>query len=300
MAKPIPWHKHLSYLIEAAALLLFFTLCRLLPLDWASALGGKLGQWVGPRLKWHKIARANMHLAFPDSEPTAINYLLHKMWDNLGRTFAETPWLGTQQLSSRIEIDEASSAFLVQNRDAEYPVIFFAAHLANWELVPLIGALHDMPVTSIYRHLNNPYAEKIYRHIRKRYCSELHPKGKDGARALIRTLSRNGQAGLMVDQKQNDGSEIDFFNHPAATTTAPAELAIKYNAHMVGSRVTRLKGCHFYVQFYVMEDPQDLSAEEIMRQCNEMMERWINVHPEQWLWVHQRWGKLHELTTVGM
>ncbi len=292
--------KKLAHLLETGFLLLLFAIFRILPLDWGSALGGKLGQLIGPRLKWHKIATYNLTRAFPDWDDAKRDKTLHLMWNNLGRTFAETPWLGHLRLAKRVEITNESSQLIAATKEAEKPCIFFGAHLANWEIIPWVGALENIEITSIYRHLNNPYVEKIYYRIRKRYCPELHPKGKHGARALLKAMSKNSHAGLLVDQKQNDGEKVEFFGNPAPTSTAAAEMALRFNASLAAIRCIRQKGANFTIEVQELTLPKNCDTLEAMHLINQQIEAWVTEHPEQWLWVHQRWGKLSELPTISM
>ena len=51
--------------LEGAATWLLFHGMRLLSLDQASALGGKVARWLGPRLAVSKRARRNLRRCFP-------------------------------------------------------------------------------------------------------------------------------------------------------------------------------------------------------------------------------------------
>src|SRR5262249_56773358 len=46
---------------------------------------------LGPRLKEHKIGRANLAAAFPEKSPGEIETILRGVWDNLGRGAAALP-----------------------------------------------------------------------------------------------------------------------------------------------------------------------------------------------------------------
>ena len=59
---PSPW----PHRAEAACVALFFALCRLLPIDTASWIGGRLGRRIGPLLGVSRQARRNLAAAFPD------------------------------------------------------------------------------------------------------------------------------------------------------------------------------------------------------------------------------------------
>src|SRR5882757_8957182 len=55
----------------------------LLPLDWASAIGGALARTIGPQLGISKRARLNIARALPALSQAEIAHIVTGMWDNL-------------------------------------------------------------------------------------------------------------------------------------------------------------------------------------------------------------------------
>ena len=49
---------------------------------------------IGPRLREHRIGRANLTAAFPEKSPEEIERILMGVWDNLGRVGAELAHMG--------------------------------------------------------------------------------------------------------------------------------------------------------------------------------------------------------------
>src|SRR5262245_66406514 len=52
-------------------------------------LAGGVMRRLGPRLKEHRIGRANLAAAFPEKSAAEIETILDGVWDNLGRVAAE-------------------------------------------------------------------------------------------------------------------------------------------------------------------------------------------------------------------
>src|SRR5262249_33912249 len=81
--------QRILYTFQAAAIGGALGLVRLLPLDWASGLGGFVARSIGPRLGVSRVGRRNLAAAFPEKSPAEIETILRGVWDNLGRTGAE-------------------------------------------------------------------------------------------------------------------------------------------------------------------------------------------------------------------
>jgi hypothetical protein len=54
---------------------------------------GRLMRAIGPRLRGHRVARANLKAAFPEKSDQEIEHVILGVWDNLGRALAEFAFL---------------------------------------------------------------------------------------------------------------------------------------------------------------------------------------------------------------
>ncbi|MEQ8195116.1 MAG: lipid A biosynthesis lauroyl acyltransferase [Rhodospirillales bacterium] len=291
--------KRLIQRLEAAALNGIFALIRLLPFRAASALGGFLGRTVGPLLRAHRTALKNLKRAFPEKSDADIAAIAKAMWDNIGRTAFEYPHLGKfvfyesgrENPNGNVEIVGLEHA--VKLRDDGKAGIFFSGHLANWEV--MAHAIHytGIPPYIFYRAPNNPYVENIFRS-RKLWQGDLIPKGAEGARRAIACVRDGGHLGMLVDQKMNDGIAVPFFGRDAMTAPALAQFALKGDLPVAPMNIERLGGVRMRVTFYpaipirkTANRHADILA--AMTNVNKIIETWIRRHPEQWLWVHNRW-----------
>jgi KDO2-lipid IV(A) lauroyltransferase len=78
------------------------------------------------------------------------------------------------------------------------------------------------------------------------------------------------------------------------TAPAIAQFAIRLGCVLVPVRTERLKGARFRIIVYPPLDlpaTGDRAADEraVMVTINAMVENWIRIAPEQWLWLHRRW-----------
>lgn len=278
-----------AYFSEAALLLLVVVIFKLLPLDSASSVGGRLARLIGPLLRAHRIAQNNLRKVFPDYTDKQRSTILSAMWDNLGRVAGEYPHLSPQVMRKRITIEGAEH--LVRIRESKQPCVFVSGHFANWEICPLIGVIYDLPITFIYREANNPYAEKIIQWMRVGYRDRMYGKGRESAQKMIKALKDNECTALLVDQKLNEGQSVTLFGHPAMTVMSAAKLAIKFKTPFMPLRVVRTDGAHFHVTIGPAIDYEsDITPQQLMERLHRVFEQWIIQKPEQWFWVHNRWN----------
>ncbi len=287
--------KALARALEVAAARLLLALFAALPLDGASAAGGRLARLIGPRLSVSNVARRNLGHAFPEKSADQIEAVVHGMWDNLGRVAAEYAHLGEIDVTDpegRVEMVGVENVELL--RDDRIGGIFFSAHLGNWEIASLGAIQNGVSLTQIYRAANNPHMEPLLRSLRAPVGGSNFPKGSAGAKQLIKALRRGEHLGMLIDQKLNEGIAVPFFGRDAMTAPALAQLALKFGCPVVPARVERLEGAHFRLTVYPpleLHDSGDRQADiaAAMAEVNALIEGWIRARPEQWLWLHRRW-----------
>jgi KDO2-lipid IV(A) lauroyltransferase len=289
--------RYFTYPVQGFAVWLLFHFARLLPLDWASAIGGFITRTIGPLIPANQRARRNIVRCFPEKSEAEIEAIIKGMWDNLGRTAFEFPHLDRFQPyddpTGRVTtIGGENVDFL---RDDGKPGIFFSGHIGNWEIISYAATKRGVPLHRIYRAANNPYLEWIYRLGRSDVEGGMVAKGASGARYMLSILNKGGHIGMLLDQKQNDGIAVPFFGREAMTAPALASFARKFECPIIPARVIRLKGATFRVELLppmVLPPPLPDRAEDmrmIMTEVNKLLEGFIREHPEQWLWLHRRW-----------
>lgn len=288
--------KRLRHVLEWAVLKLLFAVLRAIGLQRSSDWLGALGYKLGPKLSKSKVARRNLRMAFPDWTDEHIEQTVADMWDNIARYLAEMPHIAAMSAKDFrhiAEIEGEQNLLTAQSRDGS---LFFSAHMANWELGAKSSWACGVPFAIVYRPLNNPLADAITNRCRDRYQLRGLPKTPAGSRELLKTLRSGDSVAILIDQKMNTGSPIPFFGHPAMTSTAIADLAVKYGYPIIPTRVERLgKTPKFRITFqppvqWTPTGDNKADALALMQQLHSIMEGWIRERPAQWFWVHKRWG----------
>jgi KDO2-lipid IV(A) lauroyltransferase len=270
----------------------------------ASNLGGWIARSLGPWLPVSAVADRNLRFALPGYDRSERRRIIRAMWDNLGRTAAELPHLGTLR-----RLDSLSSpgpgwycgqeASLRDEAVAGGAILFFTGHIGNWEMTLPAAARLGLKVSAVYRPASNPYVDRLINDLRRRAVGADLPmfaKGAAGGRAAFAHLIRGGSLGLLMDQKLNDGIAVPFFGRPAMTAPSLAVLALHFRKPVIPVRIDRLGPARLAL---VMEPPLRLPHSgqrkadilELTGEVNRTLERWITARPESWLWLHRRWPK---------
>jgi len=156
-------------------------------------------------------------------------------------------------------------------------------------------ALHleksGIPLSTIYRPLNNIFLNKIMERIRNKYiCEKQIKKGIGGMKKLIRLKKDNYSTALMIDQRVSEGIKSNFFNKEAFTTTIPAQLAKKFKIPVVPIFIERIDNINFKI---IIKEPisftEEDSIKKITDELNIILEKMILQKPGQWIWSHNRW-----------
>lgn len=289
------WVKPLQHALEYAATLAFYGAMRALPLPVASAIGGSITRHLGPLIGRSHLARNQMRTHLPDASEAEITGYIADMWENIGRVFAEYPHMHRKAMDKRITIE--GGAILTQLKEKGQPFLIVAGHLGNWEILPKAAYMLGCPVHVIYRPPNNPYTHKMIDAIRMRYSLGHYGKGREGARGVMDAFKKDESVLILIDQKDNQGSLIDFMEAPAMTMTSAAKLALKYNTPVIPCFVTRTNGAHFTVTYHAPLTPPAAGSDDearsnaYMQVMNDVFSDWITKHPGQWFWLHRRWPK---------
>lgn len=301
----------LRYRLEYALLRGVVGLLRPLPPNLASAFGAGLGVGLGFLLTGAtRAARKRIAAALPDQPDQEHDRIVRGMWRNLGRVLAEYTQLdkivaGMQTETGNRYVELVGFEPLQQLATDKKPVIVVTAHCANWEVMPAAAAALGLHITVFHRPLNNPLVEGWLRALRTRLGIVLLAKGHEhgGSRKVIAALRKGTFLGLLVDQAFRGGPRSLFFGQAVRTTSAPASLAAYFDCPIYPMSIVRLGGCRFRITLHpalplATAPDRDTMLRETTCQIDQTLEALIRQHPEQWLWLHNRWKSWPEYEAI--
>lgn len=284
--------KKIVHIFEYIVTIILWRLFLIMPIDLASYVGGRILSFVGRFLSVQKTVKKSLKKILPNLTDQERDKIISGMWDNLGRLIGEfSHWnkISNENLQKRIQIEFPDGDEKILSKMSG--VICLSAHTGNWEVYCRVLNFFGINFNLLYRPSNNIYVDNLINKNRG-HNSKLIKKGYLGVRQILKAIKNGECIGMLVDQRTDDGITIPFMGFPAKTTPAPANLAIKYKTPLIMTRVIRTKGAYYKIQFYnpleILESDDETS---IMIKVNEVIENWVYQYPEQWFWVHKRWGK---------
>ncbi|MGZ6130812.1 MAG: lysophospholipid acyltransferase family protein [Myxococcaceae bacterium] len=269
-----------------------------LPLGWAQALGRAVGTAAfhlapGERAK----ALASLSVAFPEMSEEARLELARRCFRHLGTAAMEM--VVAPRLGDRFDalVDCSGDALAAMERAAASGKggVCVAAHLGNWVLHAWGVARHGLPLHAVGTENVDPRLTRLIDRFRARGGVRNVWRGQPGAAvALLRALRKGQLLGILIDQDTNvQNVFVPFFGRPAATPRAAADLVLRTGAAALVCLIHKREDGTYRASSEEVEVPHTGDAErdvvELTARFTARIEAAIRAHPEQWVWMHQRW-----------
>ena len=259
------------------------------------------GQFLGFLLyafmsKRRKYVFHNLSKAFPSKGKKEISTITKDHFIHLGHLVYEL--LSLPALSVKVYRDrkltfkgiEKINKTLAHDKAA----MVLTAHMGNWEIMTTMASLIDRPFSALYKEQKSIWDE-IMTHLRT--CSGLQViPNKRGLKGIIRSIRNNELIGVLADQGRK-GMTLNFFGSKATFPSGAATFYVKHGVVPFPVFGTRQNDGRTLVEVLdpvvLSEEEQSLPREEqemtFLKKYIAILERQINIHPEQYYWVHDVW-----------
>ena len=244
-------------------------------------------------LKRNKFSKANIDFCFPNKSKLERNKIFKSNIILSGRVIFDTgiAWFWSKKRinkSIRYEINGLED--LLREQNSNKGVILFFKHSLHLELDARILGMHA-EIYGVERKHNSEYIQSIQRKGRLKSM-----KGIVDRKNTIRFIKwlKDGKTLLYApdqDYGMKKSNNIDFFNRPAATVSAPYKIIKK----------TQCKT--YFLNSYVKKDKLFLDIEKLdlndideinfSRNLNKYIEDKIRLNPNEYLWQHRRFKSTH-------
>ncbi len=173
-------------------------------------------------------------------------------------------------------------------------VIFLTCHLGAFDLQITVMSLRGLKPNIIGTPLKDERLNELLFDYRNSHGAIAIERGKETLR-LIKALKRGGSVAILIDQDTKVKSRfVDFFGMPAATPVGAAILALKTGAAIIPTYIylgdDNIQHMHILPMIPLEvsgDDEQDMIVNT--QNYTRFIEAQIRNHPEQWVWMHERW-----------
>ena len=262
------------------------------------------GRWLGRMgftvlRRRRNIAISNIRRAFPDLAPGEAKDIALSCFQKLGTNMIElilVPFLPLREVPERFSLEPKD--IVETTLGAGRGVIALTFHFANWEIMGITSRLLNQPVVALARPLKKHTRLNAFLNRLRESTGLTIIVNANTAKEVMRLLKTNANIAILGDQreKRSRGVFVDFFGHTVPTSKGTAMIAMKTGCQVVPCYPVR-KGFLRYTimcgEPILMErdgDIDDLIAKNT-RKINAFLEDIIRQYPDEWFWVHQRWGR---------
>lgn len=286
----------LRYRVEYAALMTVRAIVGVLPDAVSYWLGATVGLgFYAVDASHRRLTIRQLRAAFPTRSESECRTIARQTFRHFGQLLViliKFSTLTAEQVRARVEWEgeERVREALAQGRG----VMLSSGHFGFWELQAIAHALVLPPMHLLARPLDNPNLHQWLEDTRRKTGNKIIYR-RGAVRRVLRALENNECIAIMIDQhiQQSDAVMVDFFNRPAATTSALAALALRTGAPVVPVFALPLPGCRFRLIYdHPVEPPPEDHPDrirEFTQRCTDVLEMYVRRYPHLWLWMHRRW-----------
>jgi KDO2-lipid IV(A) lauroyltransferase len=246
--------------------------------------------------KTRKRIVRHLSLAFPEKKPADVRRLSRKVFEYLGKN------AGDMLRATSVRTLEDLEKFLVIDGLQNYEeatkkgkgVIFLTCHLGAFDLQVSTMSLRGLNPNIIGTPLKDERLNELLWDYRNRHGAIAVARGKETFK-LIKVLKSAGSVALLIDQDTKVKSRfVNFFGKPAATPVGATVLAMKTGASVVPTYIYLGKDWkqHMHILPEIpMRNSGDEEADLVYNTqvLTNFIEDVVRKHPEQWVWMHERW-----------
>ena len=247
-------------------------------------------------LRWRRdVASRNLAAAFPEKSQRERDAIMRRNYRNLGELLAEIFWgwgASAEDFAGRVVIEnhELVARFVAEQRS----VLLLTAHMCNWEwLLPAGGAQFGIPIDTVYKPLRVEAFDTFVRDARSRFGGKPIPMQSFLFEVMRRAGTPHAYA-MVADQtplRKSDKHWTRFLNQDTAFFIGADKITRFLEAAVVYVAMRRVARGRYRVQLHVLcEPPYEFDRElPVMELYARKLEEEIRAHPEDWLWIHNKW-----------
>jgi KDO2-lipid IV(A) lauroyltransferase len=258
--------------------------------------------WLGTALPWKRktLAMKNMAIVFPESTTHIQKNIFRQFLRNMLRNYFDLMILEVKNLPAEKVLAMAEGENLQELDNVLKKgngVILFSGHFGSFPLMIIWLSLKGYPIAAVYKEASN-FPDDFFGGLMRKYgvTPVKYTSDKSLTSSIIRCLKQNQVVLIQNDQSKPDGVYINFFNRYVPAAPGPVVLSKRTGASIIPAYIYRQnKHFHHIIFFKELRLSEAETLEQYIIDNTQLLSDWIAQviveHPEEWLWLHNRWKR---------
>jgi KDO2-lipid IV(A) lauroyltransferase len=249
-----------------------------------------------------RIVMANMRVVFGDQLSASDIKRLAKafyrhFWDVICENLAMF-WRTDRRLANMVDVVGVEHLFAAGEKGQG--LLILTGHFGNWELTSIAAMLQYKEYRDrffvIRKSLSAGLEHVLFRRFHQAGLQVIPPFNT--LSQVLRALANNDVVIFILDQHTMvdvpKGIAVDFFGRTAGTNRSLALLTAHSGAPVIPAIAYRKKDGRHVLRFeeplkWIYDDDPEEEIRLNTQHYNQVLERFVLEHPEQWFWAHRRW-----------
>ena len=287
-------------LLLVSTIKLFQQFLRILPENCQRDTGVFFGRLAFKILKKRRqVAISNILRVFKNYTEKEAYEVASRCFEKLGINFVESlllPYIPTKDYEKRFSIEHRE--YVDHALSLNKGMIALVFHYSNWEIMGVASWFLENPVVVLARPLKSHKLIDTFMNRMRTSTGLTVIANVNTSKDVMRFLKENKIIAILGDQreKRSKGVYVDFFGESVPTTRGITTIGMKTGTPVLPVYFVR-KGFLRYV--IRCNEPIEMerkgNIEELVskntRKINAFLESIILENPDEWFWVHRRWGR---------
>ncbi len=243
-----------------------------------------------------QVVLNNLHIAYPELGRSARVRLGRRSLQSLALGFLEysfLPWLTVENYESYFTFENAELLDQILKRGKG--VLLLTLHLGHGDLACAAMSLHGWPMVMVSKFFKLKWLNDLWFGMRERLGTRFIAP-RDSSFALLRALKGGAVVVIPLDQFTGPpiGVRSTFFGAETGTAAGLAVMAARSGAPVLAAYTYRENGRHIVKYVREIPVPKDITvatAALVTQEFNDELEKYVRLHPDQWMWIHRRWKR---------
>ena len=245
-----------------------------------------------------EVVYSNLRNSFPEKSEAEIRAIAHQFYGHFADVIVENikaTSISKKELMARIDVPGVKEIFQPY-WDRKQNVVIVLGHCGAWQWAGLVApSLIPQQLFAFYNPLTNKYFDSFIKRTRSRYGMHLVSMRDYLRHVRARFDDVSSLHFFLFDQGPTNVKRAywtTFLNQETGFYYGPAHFAQEHNCAVLYVAVKyRSRGQYQATITTITDDPNSISAGEIIERSVRLLEQQILEQPADWLWSHRRWKR---------